>query len=541
MTLWRVKDEYFCLMGLQFQHPDFFIALLVIPFLGLLFWYLLRWKKTTIRRIGDVRLVEKLTQSHSPINFKIRFIAVIIAMAAIIITIINPGIPGKMDKVERKGVDVMIALDVSNSMLAEDVRPNRLEKAKELIGNLLNALQNDRFGLIVFAGRAYMQMPLTTDHGAARIFVQNAGPRTVNTQGTMISEALRLGAAAFNSKERKYKSIILITDGEDHDPASLEIAEQLYANGVMVNTVGIGSSKGTPVPDFATGQPKKDAQGNTIISRLNEDELKQIANITKGVYVNNDDVDKATAVIMKKLSTIQEVALEDTAFKDYRYFFQWFALAAFILLLVDFLLPERKLKMTGALLLLVVINVNGQSEHIIRGNQLYKNKSYEEALKEYKKTNDPSSKYNAGNAYFRMQQYEDARNHYEALIVDSKAVGLQQRAYYNEGVSLSKQNKLEESIVAYKKALMLDPNDEDARINLQKALLELKKKQPPQQKEDNKNNKEKNQHGKEPPPTNLNKKEVDRLLKALQQREQQVQQKIQENKTRNSIRPEKDW
>ncbi len=527
-------------MGLQFQHPDFFIAFLAIPLLGVLFWYLLRWKKMVTQRIGDPQLVKELTRSHSPRNFTIKFTLVVVALASIIMSLVNPRIPGKMDKVERRGVDVMIALDVSNSMLAQDVRPNRLEKAKQLIGNLMNALQNDRFGLIVFAGRAYMQMPLTTDHGAARIFVQNAGPHTVNTQGTMISEALRLGAASFNSKERKYKSIILITDGEDHDPASLDVAEQLYANGVMVNTVGIGSAKGTPVPDPATGQYKKDASGNIVLSKLNEEELKRIAEITQGIYVNNDDVDKATATIMKRLSTIQETALEDSAFKDYTHYFPWFALAALILLLADFLLPEKKLKITTAMLFLIVVNVNGQSENISKGNQLYKKKAYEQALREYKKNGDPVSKYNTGNTYFRMQQYEEAEGYYDQLTIDSTDTNMRQRAYYNEGVSLSKQNKLEESIVAYKKALMLNPGDEDARINLQKALLELKKKQPPPKKEDQKNKKEKNQQ-QEQPPANLDKKEVERLLKALQQREQQVQQKIQQNRTRSATRQEKDW
>jgi Ca-activated chloride channel family protein len=265
-----------------------------------------------------------------------------LGFAAVVIAIINPQRPGSMDEVERKGVDVMIAMDVSNSMLAEDTKPNRLERAKQLVNRLMVQLEDDRVGLVLFAGRAYMQMPLTTDHAAARMYVQNAGPHVVPTQGTMISEALKLSTAAFNSKERKYKAIIMITDGEDHDPSSLEVAEQLAANGVIVNTVGIGSPLGTPVPDPSTGQYRKDAQGNTVLSKLNDVQLKQLAAITKGVYVNTEDMNEATEVLLRQLATIQETAVEDAAFKDYIHYFPWFVSVALLLLLAEFFIPERK-------------------------------------------------------------------------------------------------------------------------------------------------------------------------------------------------------
>jgi len=331
-------------MDLQYQHPQFFMAMTFLPLAGLLFWYVLRWKSSAIKKIGDASLVKELIKEYSPIKYFIKFILVTIAFAGVIMAMVNPERPGKMDKVERKGVDVMIALDVSNSMLAEDIRPNRLEKAKQLVIKLIDRLENDRVGLVVFAGRAYMQMPLTSDHAAARVYVQNAGPEMVPTQGTMISEALTLSASAFNSKERKFKSIVLITDGEDHDPSSVQVAGQLADNGVMINTVGIGSSTGTPIPDRGTGQYHKDESGNTVLSKLNEEQLKQLAAATNGVYVNPDNVNEAAAVIMNKLSTIQKTAMEDAAFKEYINYFPWFAGAAIVLLLIEFLLPERKRK-----------------------------------------------------------------------------------------------------------------------------------------------------------------------------------------------------
>ncbi len=331
-------------MELQYQHPEFWIVMIAVPLAGLLFWYVLRWKSNTIRKIGDSKLVKELIKGYSPARYLLKFILVMLALVLIIVAMISPQRPGKMDKVERKGVDVMIALDVSNSMLAEDISPNRLEKAKQLVYKLIDQLENDRIGLVVFAGHAYLQMPLTTDHGAAKMYVQNAGPDMVPTQGTMISEALKLCASAFNSKDRKFKSIVLITDGEDHDPSSLQVAEELANNGVMINTVGIGSTTGTPIPDPSTGQYHKDESGNTVLSKLDEEQLRQLSAATKGIYINPDNIDAASSEIMKKLSTIQETAMEDAAFKDFIYYFQWFAGAAFLFLLVEFLLSERKSK-----------------------------------------------------------------------------------------------------------------------------------------------------------------------------------------------------
>jgi Ca-activated chloride channel homolog len=330
-------------MNLQFQHPEFILAFLALPFVGLLFWYVLQWKLSVAKKIGDEKLVNELTKVHSPTKYLAKFVLAALALIALIAALINPQRAGEMDKVERKGVDVMIALDVSNSMLAEDIKPNRLERAKQLVNRLMVQLENDRVGLVLFAGRAYMQMPLTTDHTAARMYVQNAGPHIVPTQGTMISEALKLSTTAFNSKERKYKAIIMITDGEDHDPASLEVAEQLSVNGVIVNTVGIGSAAGTPIPDPATGQYRKDAQGNTVLSRLNEAQLKQLASVTRGVYVNTEDLNEAAEVLVRQLNTIQETAVEDAAFKDYIHYFPWFVIIALGLLVAEFMLPERKM------------------------------------------------------------------------------------------------------------------------------------------------------------------------------------------------------
>lgn len=289
-------------------------------------------------------MVQALIVNYSPTNFLFKFLFFSLALAAIIAASANLQKPGAMDNVQRKGVDVVIAIDVSKSMLAEDIKPNRLERARQLVYKLMEQLSNDRVGLVLFAGRAYLQMPLTTDHSAARMYIQQAGPEVVPTQGTVISEALRASNSAFNSKERKFKSIVLITDGEDHDPQAVPLAQQLAQDGVMINTIGIGSAEGAPIMDPATNEYKKDESGNTVVTRLNEAELQQLAGATKGVYVKLNDVNAAVEAITKQLSTIESSSLDDNAFRDYKSYFQWFLAVAFALLMIEFFWPERKLK-----------------------------------------------------------------------------------------------------------------------------------------------------------------------------------------------------
>lgn len=264
-------------------------------------------------------------------------------MIAIVIGAMNFQKPGKTENIKRKGVDVMVILDVSKSMLAEDIKPSRLERAKQLLTLLMDKLENDRIGLVLFAGRAYMQMPLTTDHSAARMYIQDASPNAVPTQGTVIGEALDMANHAFNSKEQKYKAIVLISDGEDHDPDGEKMAQALAKNGVMINTVGIGSPDGAPIIDPVTKQLKKDADGQTVISKLNETELSHLANLTNGIYIRLDNMDDALITLSQQLDSIEKKSLADTEFVSYQSFFQWFLAAALLLLLIEFILPERKL------------------------------------------------------------------------------------------------------------------------------------------------------------------------------------------------------
>lgn len=326
----------------HFQHIEFLVGLVLIPFLLVPFFLLIRWKKERVKKIGDEQLVKELIKNFSPVKFTLRFILFLLALILVIVGAANLQHPGGMEKITRKGVDVVIAMDVSKSMLAEDIKPNRLERAKQMVNRLMEKMPDDRVGLVLFAGRAYLQMPLTTDHSAARMYIQNAGPNVVPTQGTVVAEALKASNTAFNSKDRKYKSIILISDGEDHDAEALKYTESLTKNGVMVNTVGIGSPDGVPLIDPATNELRKDEQGNAIVTRLNEAELQQLAQQTKGIYVRLENTDAAADKIMAQLKTIEQTSPGDQAFMSYTSYFQWFLAAALILLLIEFFISERK-------------------------------------------------------------------------------------------------------------------------------------------------------------------------------------------------------
>jgi Ca-activated chloride channel family protein len=292
--------------------------------------------------MGDKRLVKELTVNFSSRLFNFKFVLLLLALAAGAAAAMNLRKAGATDGVNRKGIDVVIALDVSNSMLAADLQPNRMERAKQFINKLVNAMPDDRIGLVLFAGKAYLQMPLTTDHNAAQLFVASAGPGMIQQQGTTISDALKMSANAFNTAERRFKSVVLISDGETHEPEAIKTAKDLAEQGMMINTVGIGSPEGAYIPDPATGENKKDGTGNPVISRLNEDELKSIAENTNGTYIRLQGSDEAVDAVKKQLSQIESKAFGDVSLMNFKTYYWWFAGAMLILLLTEFFIPERK-------------------------------------------------------------------------------------------------------------------------------------------------------------------------------------------------------
>jgi Ca-activated chloride channel family protein len=556
----------------RIEHIDYLIGLAGLPILLLLLWWLLQWKKKTISRIGDPSLVSQLIGNFSSVRFLIKAGLAVVAFMVIVMGAANLQKPGSMENVQRKGVDVMLVLDVSKSMLARDIKPSRLERAKQFLIRLVDQLPSDRIGLVLFAGRAYLQMPLTTDHGAAHMYIQEASPDVVPTQGTVIADALRMANAAFNSKERKYKSIVLVSDGEDHDPDAAKVAKQLAEDGVLINTVGIGSPEGSPIEDPATGELKKDEEGHTVMSKLNEAELQQLATETNGTYLRLDNVEDALITMTQQLGAAEKKATSDSEFIDYKSYFQWFLGAAMLLLLGEFLIAERRSGKLAAggprMLLLIALSfatiapASAQTTNtLIRsGNRAYKKKQLDQSVRQFqaavdKAPDNPTANYNLGNAQFRKNQFDAAARSYDASVNHSGSdKSMEEKSLYNKGVAMAKQKKLQESIDAWKAALRLNAADSDARENLEKALMEQKKQQQQQnqqkknqdQKKNQQNQQKKNQDQQQqqqpkPQPSRLNKQQVEQLLKALQQRENDLQNRLNQNKVHTPNQPDKDW
>jgi Ca-activated chloride channel family protein len=329
-------------LSLQFQNKDLFALWLVLLALVVLFAAFLYWKRKVRKRIGDEKLVNALTKNYSSKLFNLKFILIGFAMAAGILAAMNPGKFGDPGNVKRKGIDIAVAIDVSNSMLAADLAPNRLERAKQFVGKLMDEMPDDRIALILFAGKAYMQMPLTTDHGAAKLFVSAASPDAVPQQGTVISDALDMSARAFSATDKRFKTIILITDGEDHDNDAEKMAKELSERGVMINTVGVGSAEGAVIPDPLTGENKKDGSGNTVITKLNDAILRSIAEKTNGTYINLQGSDEGVTMIKAQLSQIERKAFGDMSLMGFNTFYMWLAAVMFLLLLAENFIPERK-------------------------------------------------------------------------------------------------------------------------------------------------------------------------------------------------------
>ncbi len=548
---------------LRFQYIEYLLVLAAVPVFILLYVLALRWKKKTIKKIGDERLVKEMIRNYSAQRFAIKFVLIITAFACGVLALANLRLPRGSEKVSRNGIDVMIALDVSKSMLAQDIKPTRLDRAKQLLGKLIDRLNNDRIGIVVFAGKAYLQMPLTGDHGAAKMYLSSATPDVVPTQGTVIGDALKMCYVSFNAKEKKYKAVILISDGEDHDETAAVTAAKMAEEGVMINTVGIGSAEGAVIMDATTNEPKKDNEGNTVITKLNEAELKAIAEKGNGIYQLYNNTDAVAAALDAQLNSMDQRTVTEDALVNYESFYQYFLLLAVLLLVIEGFIPERittvknKKTITPAaftlLLLFFVMPVLAQDEKatIKKGNEAYQKKEFEKAAEEYRKvtTKKPSNataQYNLGNALYKNNKKEAAVEAYDNAVAGSNGKDAKSKAYYNKGVVLQNDKKLPECIAAYKNALKLNPQDEDARLNLQKALQQQQQQNKEQKKEKEKKKdqqKQKEEEKKQPQPQQpkITKKDAEEKLKALLQQEKNLQDKLKKVNAASSGKPEKDW
>ncbi|MFT3910078.1 MAG: VWA domain-containing protein [Ferruginibacter sp.] len=544
----------------QFQYIQFLLLLCIIPLLFAIFLYALSRKKATIKKIGDPMLVRQLTRGYSRVAFTKKFLLIVLAFGMLVLVLANLRKAASEQKISRDGIDVMIALDVSKSMLAQDIKPTRLERAKQVLNRLVDKLDNDRIGIVIFAGKAYLQMPLTGDHAAAKMYLSAANTESVPTQGTVIGDALRTCNASFNAKEKKYKAVVLISDGEDHDETAMKTAETMAASGVVIYTIGIGSPQGSPLLDETTNEVKLDMEGNTVISKLNEAELRTIAEKGNGEYILFNNTDAVVSSISSQLSSMDQRSVTDDSLVNYKSYFQYFLAAAFLFLLIEFFMSERRkiknsystLKPAVTILLILVSSFTfaQQNEKAIikKGNEAYKKNDFVKAATEYtnalkKNPSSPIAQFNLGNAMYKSDKKDEAVKAYEDALKQLDAPDEKSNAYYNKGVVFQNDKKLQECIDAYKNALKLAPGNEDARQNLQKALKEQKQQQQQQQQKKQEQQQQQQQKKQEPKPqpSKLTKEDAENKLKALSQQEKNLQDKLHKVNAVSVNKPEKDW
>jgi Ca-activated chloride channel family protein len=320
---------------------------------------MMRWKRKAMERFGDSSLMERLFPNVSKSKILLKFIFIVLAFCLLVIGIANPQIGTRLETVKREGVDIMIALDISNSMLAEDIMPNRMERSKQAIYRLIEKLDNDRIGIIIFAGRAYVQLPLTTDMGAAKLFLSNINTDIIPAQGTAIGDAIELAAKSFGSKDKKHKALIIITDGENHEDDAISEAKKASEEGVIIHTIGMGSPNGTPIPLYknnARAGYRKDGDGNTILTKLDESTLMQIAAAARGEYIRATNSDDGLKLILNQITKMEKKNFGVKEFADYVDRFQYFLFAALLLMIAEFFVTERKSKW------LVKINLFGEEK-----------------------------------------------------------------------------------------------------------------------------------------------------------------------------------
>ena len=327
---------------LRFQHSEYFWFLLAIFILVGLFFGAVNDRKRKLKTMGDEGLVNFQLRNFNLKAYEFKFILLLVALFAGIIGLANLQANAKTQKVDRKGIDVMIALDVSKSMLAKDASPNRLEKAKQFVSKLIDKIGNNRVGLIVFAGRAYVSVPLTIDFSALKMNLSTITPASIPTQGTVLGEAIKMARESFNTQDTKYKSIILISDGEDHDENANSEVKKAVEEGIMINTVGIGSVNGSPIWDEELQENKKDAEGNEIISKLNEAELQTIASNGEGIYTQLNNAENTAKTMATQINATEKKSFGDVVFADYTSYFQYFLLLSLLLISIEFFISERK-------------------------------------------------------------------------------------------------------------------------------------------------------------------------------------------------------
>ncbi|WP_347373561.1 VWA domain-containing protein [Aequorivita sp. Q41] len=329
----------------QLEQPIYFYILFAIPVFVVLFLLVILWKKTVQKRFVDKDLLKKLSPNQSLFKSILKIFVLCLAIACLSFALVNPKIGTKLETVKREGVDIVFALDVSKSMLAEDIAPNRLEKSKQLITQIINSLAGDRIGIIGYAGSAFPQVPITTDFSSAKLFLSGMNTDMVSSQGTAITQAIDMAQTFYDDEGQTNRVLFIISDGEDHEGNVSSIAEEAADNGVRIFTIGVGTVNGGPIPIKENGvlqYYKRDQNNEQVITRLGEETLKEIAQTANGAYINGANTKVVVDEVKAILNGMDKKEFEAKQFTDFKDQFQWFLAGALFLLVFDVLLLERK-------------------------------------------------------------------------------------------------------------------------------------------------------------------------------------------------------
>lgn len=565
----------------RFEDPIYLYALLLIPVLALIRWWMVIRQRKQLRRFGDMELVRQLMPDVSRYRPLVKFCLLLTALALLIVLLARPQMGTRISHEKRTGIETIIALDISNSMLAEDVTPSRLDRAKMMVENLVDNFTNDKIGLIVFAGEAFVQLPITSDFVSAKMFLSSIEPSMIETQGTDIAAAVTMATHSFTQEEGVGKAIIVITDGEDHEGGAMEAAQEAKDNGMRVYMLGVGSTKGAPIPIAGSNDYMKDNTGETVMSALNEDMCKQIAQAGGGAYIHVENNSNAQEQLNHELDKLAKKEISSTVYSDYDEQFQAVGIIVLLLLIAEICILEiknqrlsklhlfRRKKIATMLLLLMVVGAHAQSDrdYVRQGNKQFRAGKYAEAEVDYRKAVEKNGKnaqavYNLGNALLAQRKDSAAIEQFQAAAKLETNSRRRSYAYHNIGVICQGRQMFGEAIEAYKEALRNNPNDDETRYNLELCKRQQKQQQQNQQNQqqkqnkDNKENKDKNkdqdkqdqqkqqdkeQQQKQDKPQ-MSKENAEQLLNAAMQEEKNTQQRIKKAQRQKQTRKlQKNW
>ena len=561
----------------RFEDPIYLYLLALIPLLALIRFFMVHQQKKRLRKFGDPELVRQLMPNVSRFRPMVKFYLLLGALALLIVVLARPQLGTKISHEKRTGIETIICMDISNSMLAEDVTPSRLDRAKMMVENLVDHFTNDKIGLIVFAGEAFVQLPITSDYVSAKMFLSSINPSMLSTQGTDIAAAITMASHSFTQEENIGKAIIVITDGEDHEGGALEAAKEAKERGMNTYVLGVGSPNGAPIPT-GTGDYMKDNSGQTVMSALNEDMCRQLADAGSGAYIHVENNSNAQEQLDNELDKLAKKETSSTIYSDYDEQFQAVAIIVLLLLILEVCILEIKNPMLKnvslfkrskkvvavAVMLLVAVGMQAQSDRkmIRQGNKLYRKGNVAEAEVSYRKAverneRNAQANYNLGNAL--MGQRKDSL----AITQLEKAAKLETnplrraQAYHNMGVICQQHRMFGEAIEAYKEALRNNPTDNETRYNLALCKRQQQEQQQDQneQNKDNKDNKDKQDQQKQEQQQKqdekkqeqqqkqqMSKENAEQLLNAAMQEEKQTQERMKKAQQQpQKRRLEKNW